>query len=81
MKCFGCYKENIEGYCATCRKKLFDGKKISHVLSFDTPKDENLPEYQEKTKRLLYTRCAIKIFIATGKKGTPADRNKWTLYN
>jgi serine/threonine-protein kinase HipA len=68
MKCFGCYKENIEGYCATCRKKLFDGKNISPVLSFDTPKDENLPEYQEKTKRLSISGVQLKYLLRLEKK-------------
>lgn len=63
MRCFGCYKENIEGYCATCRKKLFDGKKVSHILSFDTPKEENLPDYQEKTKRLSISGVQLKYSV------------------
>ncbi len=68
MKCFGCYKENIEGYCATCRKKLFDGKKVSHVLSFDTPKADNLPVYQEKTKRLSISGVQLKFSLRLEKK-------------
>ena len=63
MRCYGCYKENIEGYCATCRKKLFDGKKVNHVLSFDTPKEENLPSYQEKTKRLSISGVQLKYSV------------------
>lgn len=68
MRCFGCYKENIEGYCATCRKKLFDGKKVSHVLSFDTPKADNLPAYQEKTKRLSISGVQLKYSLRLEKK-------------
>jgi len=68
MKCFGCYKENIEGYCATCRKKLFEGKKVSHVLSFDTPKADNLPAYQEKTKRLSISGVQLKFSLRLEKK-------------
>lgn len=63
MRCYGCYKENIEGYCATCRKKLFDGKKVSHILSFDTPKEENIPTYQEKTKRLSISGVQLKYSV------------------
>ena len=63
MSCYGCYKKNIEGYCATCRKKLFDGKRVSHVLSFDTPKEENLPSYQEKTKRLSISGVQLKYSV------------------
>lgn len=63
MRCYGCYKENIEGYCATCRKKLFDGKKVSHLLSFDTPKEENIPAYHEKTKRLSISGVQLKYSV------------------
>lgn len=63
MRCFGCYKENIEGYCTTCRKKLFNGKKVSHVLLFDTPKADNLPAYQEKTKRLSISGVQLKYSL------------------
>lgn len=65
MRCFGCYKENIEGYCVTCRKKLFDGKKVSHFLTFDTPKEENLPAYQERTKRLSISGVQLKYSLKT----------------
>lgn len=68
MRCFGCYKENVEGYCSSCRKKLFDGKKVSHVLSFDTPKAENLPDYQEKTKRLSISGVQLKYSLRLEKK-------------
>lgn len=68
MRCFGCYKENIEGYCATCRKKLFDGKKVSHLLPFDTPKADNLPSYQERTKRLSISGVQLKYSLRLEKK-------------
>ena len=63
IRCLGCYKENAEGYCATCRKKLFDGKKVSHILSFEAPKDENLPAYQERTKRLSISGVQLKYSL------------------
>jgi len=68
MKCYGCYKENVEGYCSSCRKKLFDGKKVSHILSFDTPKADNLPEYQERTKRLSISGVQLKYSLRLEKK-------------
>jgi serine/threonine-protein kinase HipA len=68
MRCYGCYKENVEGYCSSCRKKLFDGKKVSHVLSFDTPKAENLPDYQEKTKKLSISGVQLKYSLRLEKK-------------
>lgn len=63
MKCFGCYKENIDGYCATCRKKLFDGMKVSPILNFDTPKANNQTVYQEKTKRLSISGVQLKYSL------------------
>ena len=68
IRCLGCYKENAEGYCATCRKKLFDGKKVSHILSFDAPKEENLPAYQERTKRLSISGVQLKYSLSLQKK-------------
>jgi len=35
--CPGCLKEGHETYCPPCRRKLFDGKKVSHVLTFSRP--------------------------------------------
>lgn len=61
--CPGCYKENIEGYCINCRRKLFDGKKVSHFLTFDTPKDENYKEYQAKTKKLSISGVQLKYSL------------------
>lgn len=61
--CPGCYRSNTEGYCLTCRKKLFDGARVSHVLPFDTPKADNLPLYQEKTKRLSISGVQLKYSL------------------
>ncbi len=35
--CPGCLNEGFETYCLRCRKLLFDGKKISHILNFTRP--------------------------------------------
>jgi serine/threonine-protein kinase HipA len=61
--CPGCYKIDAEGYCLACRKLLFDGAKVSHVLSFDTPKADNIPIYQEKTKRLSISGVQLKYSL------------------
>ena len=37
MNCPGCLKENVETYCDKCRKKLFNGKKVNHILAFSRP--------------------------------------------
>src|SRR5271156_6570530 len=63
MRCSGCYKEKMEGYCLNCRKKLFDGKRVSHILSFKAPQNENLQEYQEQTKRLSISGVQLKYSL------------------
>lgn len=35
--CPGCLKEGHSTYCPRCRKRLFGGQKVSHVLSFSRP--------------------------------------------
>lgn len=62
-KCSGCYKEFEGGYCASCCRKLFNGKKVSPILPFETPKDENLKEYQNKTKKLSISGVQLKYSL------------------
>jgi len=63
MKCFGCYKENVEGYCLKCRKKLFDGTKIPYVLPFNAPQNYNRDFYLEQTKRLSISGAQLKFSL------------------
>ncbi len=35
--CPGCLKEGRDTFCPPCRKRLFGGKKVSHVLTFSRP--------------------------------------------
>lgn len=63
MSCAGCYKPKVEGFCPKCRKRLFDGAKVSPVLPFDTPKADNLEAYQEKTKRLSISGVQLKYSL------------------
>jgi len=35
--CSGCLKEGHDTYCPPCRKRLFDGNKVSSVLTFSRP--------------------------------------------
>lgn len=68
-KCSGCYKDGVEGYCPRCRKQLFDGKNVSHILDFDPPRANNLPLYQEKTKGLSISGVQLKYSLKLdGKK-------------
>ncbi len=36
-RCPGCYKAKEKTYCRTCRKRLFDGKKVPFELPFSRP--------------------------------------------
>jgi serine/threonine-protein kinase HipA len=63
MKCRGCYREIKEGYCLSCRKKLFNKARVSSILSFDAPKAENLPSYQEYSKRLSISGVQLKYSL------------------
>lgn len=62
-RCPGCYKVFDGGYCLSCRKKLFDGKKVSPTLPFETPKDRNLREFQNKTKKLSISGVQLKYSL------------------
>ena len=63
MLCYGCYKQNVEGYCTACRKLLFDGHQVSHILPFDMPKADNIAIFQEKTKRLSISGVQLKYSL------------------
>ena len=53
MNCSGCLKEiDNAGYCRKCLKDLFGGKKVDHVLPFNSPYNEDSDLYQERTKKL-----------------------------
>lgn len=61
MNCSGCLKE-IEnaGYCRKCLKDLFEGKKVEHVLPFNSPYNEDSDLYQERTKKLSISGVQVK---------------------
>jgi serine/threonine-protein kinase HipA len=63
MLCHGCYKQNIEGYCSDCRRKLFDGQRVHSALPFETPNADNLELFQEKTKRLSISGVQLKYSL------------------
>jgi serine/threonine-protein kinase HipA len=53
MNCSGCLKQiDNTGYCRKCLKDLFEGKKVEHVLPFNSPYKEDSDLYQERTKKL-----------------------------
>ena len=63
MKCKGCYTEVKQGYCLVCRKRLFEKTKIPTVLSFDAPSADNLPSFQEHTKRMSISGVQLKYSL------------------
>jgi serine/threonine-protein kinase HipA len=63
MICKGCYKEVKEGYCLSCRKKLFDKARVPAILPFEAPKAINQPSYQEHSKRLSISGVQLKYSL------------------
>ena len=64
MNCIGCYKKIEKNeYCLSCRKKLFDGKRVSTVLDFDKPKAENMTMYNEHSKRMSISGVQLKYSL------------------
>lgn len=63
MKCKGCYLESKQDYCLSCRKKLFNKIKVSSVLNFDAPKDDNLQIFQEQSKKLSISGVQLKYSL------------------
>ena len=53
MNCSGCFKEiDYAGYCRKCLKDLFGGKKVEHVLPYNSPYKEDSNLYQERILKL-----------------------------
>ncbi len=77
MKCLGCYKKIEKNeYCLSCRKKLFDGKRVSTVLEFDKPKPENISMYNEHSKRMSISGVQLKYSLKlVGKKLELCEKN------
>lgn len=61
--CPRCYKPDYDTYCTNCRKQLFDGVRVSHVLPFDAPKADNFESYQEKNTRLSISGVQLKYSL------------------
>jgi serine/threonine-protein kinase HipA len=61
MNCSGCLKQiDNAGYCRKCLKDLFEGRKVEHVLPFNSPYQEESDLYQERTKRLSISGVQVK---------------------
>lgn len=67
MTCLGCYMETKEGYCLSCRKKLFDKAKVPAVLAFDGLNTANMSTFQEHSKRMSISGVQLKYSLHLAK--------------
>ena len=63
MTCPGCLKESDEGYCTKCRSVLFDGKKVSSILSFNSPYKEDSDTFLDHTKKISISGVQVKYSL------------------
>lgn len=63
MSCSGCYKDGYEGFCNPCKKALFEGKEVSHVLPFESPKDPSLLKFRKNTERMSISGVQLKYSL------------------
>jgi len=63
MICQGCLKESEDGYCPKCRKELFDGKRVSSVLSFNSPYEEDSEAFLDHTKKISISGVQVKYSL------------------
>ncbi len=63
MLCSSCYSETNEHFCRKCRIKLFDGAKLSSILPFKAPKEDNFEKYHQHTKRLSISGVQLKYSL------------------
>lgn len=53
MSCLGCLiDKEQEGYCKKCLKELFDGRKVNHILSFNSPYKEESDIFTNHTQKI-----------------------------
>jgi serine/threonine-protein kinase HipA len=57
-RCPGCFEPDNNTYCKKCLKKLFNGKKVSHILNFDRPEFDRINK--EQSGRLSLSGIQIK---------------------
>lgn len=60
--CPGCLKEGHDTYCRACGKRLFDGKKVSHILPFSRP-EYNEVKLQTPAERLSISGIQTKMSL------------------
>ncbi|WAC13289.1 type II toxin-antitoxin system HipA family toxin [Dyadobacter pollutisoli] len=61
MICHGCFKEiDRAGYCKKCLADLFNGKKVDHILPFNSPFKEESDLYRDLTKKMSISGVQVK---------------------
>lgn len=63
MRCPSCLKKGEIGFCKKCLQVLFDDKKVSHILPFNSPYKENSDTYLEHTKKISISGVQIKYSL------------------
>lgn len=63
MICPGCLKDHEDGYCTRCRQELFDGKKVSAVLPFNSPYQEGSAVFFDHTKKISISGVQVKYSL------------------
>jgi len=68
MNCSGCFKEvAVDGYCKKCLKELFDGEKVSHILTFHSPYTEDSDLFNDLTKKMSISGVQVKYSLKLAK--------------
>jgi len=63
MICPGCFKDTEVGYCIKCRKELFDGKKVSSTLPFNSPYKEDSETFRAHTQKISISGVQVKYSL------------------
>jgi serine/threonine-protein kinase HipA len=62
MICPGCFQDTDQaGYCKECLKDLFGGKKVDHILPFNSPYTEDSDLYRDLTKKMSISGVQVKF--------------------
>jgi serine/threonine-protein kinase HipA len=63
MRCPGCLKEGEKEYCIRCRRVLFEGKKVSSTLPFNSPYKEPSDLFLDHTKKISISGVQVKYSL------------------
>lgn len=64
MSCPGCLKPQQQtGYCKKCLKELFEGRKVTHILPFNSPYKEETNLYTDLTKKMSISGVQVKYSL------------------